>query len=123
MQVVINENRDKASGIVNGQDATLVSSEGQTIVLHFPEGDQAFVYTITHHIEGEGEVTRYPSTPAYARTTSKLQGQNPKHPLVWLDCPVVPPWLAYITLSRVCRKADLSVMQPMLASQMAPVQA
>ena len=123
MQVVINENRDKASRIINGQDATLVSSEGNTIILRFPDGEQAFVYPVTHHVEGEGDVTRYPFTPAYARTISKSQGQNLKHLLVWLDCPVVPPGLAYVALSRVRRKADLSVMQPMLASQLTPVQA
>jgi len=70
MQVVINENRDKAWRIVNGQDATLVSSEGNTIILRFPDGDQAFVYPVTHHVEEEGEVTRHPFTPAYA-------GQSP----------------------------------------------
>ena len=53
MRIVINENRDKASRIVNGQDATLVSSEGHTIILRFPDGEQAFVYPVTHHIEGE----------------------------------------------------------------------
>ena len=121
MQIVINENPDKALRIVNGQDATLVSSEGQTIILHFPDSDQAFVYPVTHKMEGEGDVTRYPFTPAYARTISKSQGQNLRHLLLWLDCPLVPAGLVYVALSRVRRKADLSVMQPMIASQLTPV--
>lgn len=62
-------------------------------------------------------------TPAYARTISKSQGQNLRHLLAWLDCTLVPAGLAYVALSRVRRKADLSVMQPMLASQLTPVQA
>ena len=99
MKIVINENRDKASRIVNGQDATLVSAQANTIILRFPDGDQAFVYLLTHHVKGEGDVTRYPFSSAYARTISKSQGQNLKHLLVWLDCPVVPARLAYVALS------------------------
>jgi len=122
MHVVINENCEKGSRIVNSQDTTIVSSEGYTIILRFPDGEQAFIYPVTHHVDGEREVTCYPFTPAYARTISKSQGQNLKHLLVWLDCPVVPPGLMYIALSRVRRKADLSLMQPMLACQLQPVQ-
>ena len=120
MNIVINENRDKASRIVNRQDTTLVSVQGHSIILHFP--DQAFVYLVTHHVEGEGDVTQYPLSPAYARTISKSHGQTFMHLLVWLDCPVVPARLAYIALSRVRRRADLSIMQPMLACQLIPVQ-
>ena len=68
-------------------------------------------------------MTSYPFTPAYARTICKSQVQNLKHLLVWLDCPTVPPGLAYVALSRVRKKADLSVLQPMQASQLMPVSA
>ena len=98
MLIVINENRDKACRIVNRQDATLASSQGNTLILRFPDGEHAFVYPVTHYVEGEGDVTRYPLTPAYARTISKSQGQNLKHLLVWLDCPIVPAGLAYVAL-------------------------
>jgi len=54
MHVVINENCDKGSRIVNGQDATLVSSEGYSIILRFPDSEQAFIYPVTHHVDGEG---------------------------------------------------------------------
>ena len=122
MSIVINENRDKASRIVNGQDATLVSVQGKTLILRFPDDQQAFIYPVTHYVEGEGDFTRYPMTPAYARTISKSQGQNLRHLLVWVDCPLLPAGLAYVALSRVRRKAEISVMQPMLASQLTPVQ-
>ena len=36
MSIVIDENHDKASRIVNGQDATLLSSHGKTPILRFP---------------------------------------------------------------------------------------
>ena len=122
MSIVINENRDKACRIVNGQGATLVSSQGNTLILRFPDDEQAFLYPVTHFVEGEGDVTRYNLTPAYTRTISKSQGQNLKQHLLWLDCPIVPAGLAYVALSRVQRKADLSIMQPMLACQLKPVQ-
>ena len=66
-------------------------------------------------------MTRYPFTPTYARTICKSQGQNLKHLLLWLDCPTVPPGLTNITLSLVCKKADLTVLQLMDTSQLMPV--
>lgn len=101
----------------------LVSRHNTSPLVQFPDNERAFVYPVTHHVEGEGDVTRYPFTPAYARTICKSQGQNLKHLLVWLDCPTVPPGLAYVALSRVCRKVDLSLLQPMDASQLMPVSA
>lgn len=84
MHIVITENRDKESRIVNGQDATIVSSHGNTIIIQFSDGQRSFLYPVTHTVEGQGNVTRYPFTPAYARTICKSQGQNLKHLLVWL---------------------------------------
>lgn len=121
MHIVITENRDKAGRIVNGQDAIVLSGRGNTIVVQFPDNQRAFVYPVTHHLEGQGNVTRYPFTPAYARTICKSQGQNLKHLLLWLDCPTVPPGLAYVALSRVHKKANLSVLQRMVAVQVLPV--
>lgn len=98
-RIIITENRDKTCRIVNGQDAVLVSGHNTSLLIQFPDNDRAFVYPVTHYVEGEGDVTRYPFTPAYARTIWKSQGQNLKHLLVWLDCPTVPPGLAYFALS------------------------
>lgn len=44
MHIVINENRNKAACIVDGQDAKLISSNGNTILLEFPDGERAFVH-------------------------------------------------------------------------------
>lgn len=59
MNIVINENRDKTSRIVKGQDATLVHGHETTLVVLFSEGERAFVHPVTHAVEGEGDVTRY----------------------------------------------------------------
>ena len=101
----------------------VVSGHNTSLLIQFPDSQHAFIYPVTHYVEGEGDVTRYPFTPAYARTICKSQGQNLKHLLVWLDCPMVPPGLAYVALSRVRKKADLSLLQLMEASQLMPVSA
>lgn len=108
MHIVITENRDKAGRIVNGQDAVVLSGRGNTIVVQFPDNQRAFVYPVTHHLEGQGNVTRYPFTPAYARTICKSQGQNLKHLLLWLDCPTVPPaWRTWLFLVYAKRRTYL----------------
>lgn len=122
MQIVITENRDKACSVVNGQEATLVSNHNNTLLIQYRDGERAFLYPVTHFEEGKGDVTRYPITPAYARTISKSQGQNLKHLLVWLDCDTVPAGLAYVALSRVRRRSDLSLMQPVFSHQFHPVE-
>ena len=121
MRIVITENRDKASRIVNGQDATVLSSRGKTLLIQFPDNQRVFIYPVTHHVDGQGDVTTFPCTPAYARTICKSEGQNLKHLVLWLDCPTVPPGLAYVALSRIRRKCDLSILQPMVVVQLLPV--
>lgn len=83
---ILQENWDKAARIVNGQQAKVVNSHGKSITLEFPDGQRAFAHPVTHHVDGEGDVTQCPFTPPYARTIWKSQGQNLKHLLVWLDC-------------------------------------
>ena len=123
MRVVITENRDKAARIVNGQHAKIVNSQGNTILLEFPDSQKAFVHPVTHHVEEQRDITTYPFAPAYSTTICKCQGQNILKHLIWLDCPIVPPGIAYVALSRVRRKSDLSVMQPMEIAQVTPVNA
>ena len=113
MRIIITENGDKESRIVNGQDAT--------IIIQFSDGQRTFLYPVTHPVEGQGDVLRYPFTPAYARTICKSQGQNLKHLLVWLDCATVLAGLVYVALSRVRRKVDLSTKQAIEVSQPKPV--
>ena len=70
MKVLITENKDKTSRIVNGQEATAVSCHRNTLLIQFPDQQRPFVYPVTHHGEGQGEVTTYPLTPAYGSQTS-----------------------------------------------------
>ena len=72
MRIIITKNRDKTCHIVNSQDEVLVSGHNTSLVIQFPNNEQVFVYPVTHHVEGEGDVTRYPLTPAHARCKKTL---------------------------------------------------
>ena len=117
MRVIFTENRDKSARVVNGQQATIISSQNNTIILRLPEGQQVFVYPVTH-LEDNVPVTIYPFTPAYAQTIIKAQGQNISHLIIWLDCPIVPAGTAYVGLSRVRKKSAISLLQPISAQQL-----
>ena len=49
MKVLITENRDKTSRIVNGQEATAVSCHRNTLLIQFTDQQRPFVYPVTHH--------------------------------------------------------------------------
>ena len=121
MRVIFTENRDKAARVVNGQQATITSSQNNTIIPRLPDGQQVFVYPVTH-IEDDVPVTHYPFTPAYAQTIIKAQGQNIQHLIIWLDSALVPARTAYVGLSRVRRKSAISLLEPIYAYQLTPVQ-
>ena len=121
MRVIFTENRHKAARVVNGQQTTIISSQDNTIILRLPEGQQVFVYPVTH-IEDDAPVTRYPFTPSYAQTIIKAQGQNIQHLIIWLDSALVPAGTAYVGLSRVRRKSAISLLQPIYADQLTLVQ-
>lgn len=121
MQVIFTENCDKAARIVNGQLATIVGSQNNTILLSLPEGEWVFVYPVTH-IVNDTHITTYPFSPAYAQTITKSQGRNIRHLIIWLDCNIVPPGTGYVGLSRVRAKSNLSLLQRIRADQLTPVQ-
>ena len=75
MSVIFTEKCDKAARLMNSQQATIIFSQNNTIILRLPEGQQVFVYPVTH-MEDDGPVTRYPFTPAHAQTIIKAPGQN-----------------------------------------------
>lgn len=122
MKVVITENRNKSNRIVNNQHARIINAHKCTLVVEFPEGQRALVYPVTRTEENGQNTTRYPCSLSYGTTISKSQGQNLKHLVLWLDCPTVPAGLAYVALSRIRTKADLSLLQPMERHQVVPVQ-
>ena len=121
MEVIFTENRDKAARIVNGQQATILGCENNTIILSLPEGQRVFVYPVTR-VENDTHTTRYPFSPAYAQTITKSQGRNIRHLIIWLDCDTVPPGTGYVGLSRVRTRSSISLLQPIRAHQLTPVQ-
>ena len=121
MEVIFTENRDKAARIVNRQQATILGCENNTIILSLPEGQRVFVYPVTH-LHNDTHTTRYPFSPAYAQTITKSQGRNIRHLIIWLDCDTVPPGTGYVGLSRVRARSSISLLQPIRAHQLTPVQ-
>ena len=121
MEVIFTENRDKAAQIVNGQQATILRSQNNTIILSLPEGQHVFVYPVTH-VHNDIQTTTYPFSPAYAQTITKSQGRNIRHLITWLDCDTVPPGTGYVGLFRVRARSNISLLQPIKAHQLSPVQ-
>ena len=120
MQVIFTENRDKAARILNGQQATILGYENNTIILSLPEGQPVFAYPVTH-MDNDQHITHYPFNPAYAQTITKSQGRNIRHLIIWLDSDLVPG-TGYVGLSRVRTRSSISFLQPIRAHQLKPVQ-
>ena len=47
MHVVVMQNLDKRTDVVNGQLATIVNSQNNTLLLEFPNGKTTFTYPVT----------------------------------------------------------------------------
>lgn len=117
MKVLFTENRVKAARVVNGREATL-SVQNNTIILRLPEGQKVFVYPVTHLVDNR-PVTYYPFTLAYSQTITKSQGQNIKHLIVWFDGDLVPAGTAYVGLSTVQQRINISFLH--YSHQVTPV--
>lgn len=120
MQVIYTENRDNAARVLNGQQATILGYENNTIILSHPEGQPVFAYPVTH-MDNHQHITRYPFNPAYPQTITKSQGRNIRHLIIWLDSALVPG-TGYVGLSRVRTRSSISFLQPIRAHQLKPVQ-
>ena len=90
MRVVVTQNLDKRTGLVNGQLATIHNSENNTLLLNFPNGKTTFTYPVTTITEDGRSRVHYALNPAYCMTICKTQGANIKKLIVWFDCPTVP---------------------------------
>ena len=105
MKVIITQNRDKEFHVVNGQAATVVTMQNQTVFLKLPSENIVAVYPVTSTVDGN-RTTCHPFVPAYASTICKVQGQNLGKIILWLDCPFVPKGSAYVALSRIRQLKD-----------------
>jgi ATP-dependent exoDNAse (exonuclease V) alpha subunit len=121
MKVIITQNREKDLGVVNGQNATVITVQNETVFWKLPNGKIVAVYPVTLMTEN-GNVTTYPLVPAYASTICKIQGQNLKKIILWLDSSKLPQGSAYVALSRIKFLKDLFFLQPTYASQYNPVE-
>ena len=122
LKVVITQNRDKQNGVVNGQPATVLHREGASIFLLHPKGYICCVYPVTLIDQAGNRKTVYPFTPAYSSTITKIQGQNMKKVILWLDCEKVPKGGAYVALSRIRKHEDLLFMHKTSVQQYLPVE-
>ena len=106
IKVIITQNRDKEFHVVNGQAATVVIMQNQTVFLKLPSENIVAVYPVTNTVDGD-KTTCHPFVPACASTICKVQGQNLAKIIIWLDCPSVPKGSAYVALSCITQLKDL----------------
>ena len=120
MRVVVTQNLDKRTGVVNGQLATIKNNQNNTLLLQFPNGKTTFTYPVTTTTEDGRSRVHYALNPAYCMTICKTQGANIKKLIVWFDCPTVPTGMGFVTLSRVRKSEDIKIMTPILTHQLTP---
>ena len=120
MRVVVTQNLDKSTGVVNSQLATIQNSQNKTLLLKFPNGKTTFTYPVTTTTEDGRSRVHYALNPAYCMTICKTQGANIKKLIVWFDCPTVPSGMGYVALSRVRKSEDIKILTPMLADHLTP---
>ena len=122
MRVFITQNRDKETGVVNGQQGTVIGCQGNTILLRLRDQSVVFIYPVTYPDSTGRNITSYPLVPAYAVTICKSQGATVDTLLLWLDCDTVPRGMAYVGLSRVRRRDDLYLLQSIRCHQVRPAE-
>ena len=120
MRVVVTQNLDKRTGVVNGQLARIQNNQNNTLLLQFPNGMTMFTYPVTSTSEDGLSRVHYALNPAYCMTICKTQGANIKKLIVWFDCPTVPKGMGYVALSRVHKSEDIKILTPMVADQLTP---
>ena len=120
MCVVVTQNLDKSTGVVNSQLATIQNSQNKTLLLKFPNGKTTFTYPVTTTTKDGRSRVHYALNPAYCMTICKTQGANIKKLIVWFDCPTVPSGMGYVGLSRVHKSEDIKILTPMLADHLTP---
>ena len=130
MRVIITQNRDKPSGVVNGQPAMLKYRHGSTYILMLPNGRHVSIYPVTcypvqrndNSETGTAMRTCYPFVPGYSLTICKCQGQTLQSAIVWIDCASLGEGSVYVALSRVKTLQDIRFLTALKGSHFKPVQ-
>jgi ATP-dependent exoDNAse (exonuclease V) alpha subunit len=120
MRVVITQNRDKVSGVVNGQLAYVHTVHKHSVYLKLPNHKVVAVYPVTMKIN-ETSQTWYPFCPGYATTICKAQGQTLDKAVVWFDIDNIPTGTAFVVLSRVRSRNDICFMTKLQPCLFTPV--
>ena len=121
MKVIITQNRDKDLGVVNDRHATVITIQGASVFLKLSTAKVAAIYPVTTEIDNT-TIVRYPIVPAYASTICKIQGQNLKKIMLWLDRDHIPEGCAYVAISRIKYLKDLFFLMPTHPRQYSPVE-
>ena len=120
VRVVVTQNLNKGTGVVNGQLANTANNENNTLLLQFLNGKTTFTYPVTTTSEDGLSRVHYALNPAYSMTICKTQGANIKKLIVWFDCPTVPKGMGYMALSRVQKSENIKILSPMVTDQLTP---
>lgn len=120
VRVVVTQNLDKRTGVVNGQLATIQNNHNNTPLLRFPNSKTIFSYPVTTSSEDGLSRVHCAFNPAYCMTICKTQGANIKKFILWFDCPTVPKGMGYVALSRVWKSEDIKILTLMVADQLTP---
>ena len=103
LKVVITQNRDKENSVVNGQSASVVRFENQTIFVKLSTGKVVPIYKV-HSADGNAV---YPLMLRYALTIAKVQGQTLSNVLIYLDTATLDKTTSYVALSRVKQLSNM----------------
>lgn len=120
--MVITQNRDRRAGIVNGQRATVINCQNDTVIVRLANGRIVFTHPVTTIAENGQRRPRFSFSPSYAMTICKSQGATIQKALLWRDCPYVPAETGYVALSRVRRAADLDLVTSLTSDQLQPME-
>ena len=115
MTVMLTRNCNKALGFVNGQFATVITIQRQSIIVKTAKGHLLTVHPITE-VTAEETRTYHPCIPAYACTIAKAQGQTLDNVILWFDRPTLPPGTAYVAMSRVRTLQNVKFLYPVTCS-------
>ena len=119
MKVIVMQNTDKDLGIVNGRHATVITIQGASVFLKLCTGQMAAIYHVTTEVENT-MIVKYPIVPAYASTICKIQGQNLKKIVLWLDWDNIPQGSACVAISRIKYLKDFFFLTPSNPRQYSP---
>lgn len=120
LHVVVTQNLDKRTSVINGQLKNIVNNENHTLLLQFPNSKTTFTYPVTTTSEDRLSRVHYALNPAYSMTICKTQGANIKKLIVSFDCPTVPKGMGYVALSGVRKSENIKILSPMVTDQLTP---